>query len=327
MNTKMVKAVRIAATGGPEVMQLMDVELPPPGAGMVTVEHRAIGLNFIDTYHRSGLYPIPLPSGLGMEAAGVVSAVGEGVEFSVGDRVAYCSALFGAYAEAVNLPASRLVPVPDGIDFDIAAAVLLKGQTTEFLLQRVFSLQPGQTCVFHAAAGGVGLLFGQWAKSLGAVVIGTVGSPEKAALARAHGYDHVIDYRQEDVAARVREVTGGRGVPIVYDGVGRDTFDASLASLQARGMLVSFGNASGKPAPLDLQTLASLGSLYVTRPTLLTYTATTDELRASSAAVFERVLSGVLRVNIGQRYPLAEVARAHADLESRMTTGSTVISL
>ena len=321
----MVKAVRIEATGGPEVMQLVDVDPGPPGAGMVTVANRAIGLNFIDIYHRSGQYPIPLPSGLGMEGAGVVTAVGDGVEFAPGDRVAYCSAGFGAYAEALNLPASRLVPIPAGIDFETAAAVMLKGQTTEYLLQRTWPLQAGQTCLFHAAAGGVGLLFGQWASSLGATVIGTAGSAEKAKLARAHGYHHVINYREEDVAARVRELTGGAGVPVVYDGIGRDTFAASIACLQPRGLLVSFGNSSGKPEPLDLQVLAAGGSLYVTRPTLLTYTATVEDLRASSAAVFDRVLAGSLRVEIHQRFALADIAAAHIALEGRATTGSTVV--
>lgn len=321
----MVKAVRITATGGPEVMQLVDVDPGPPAPGMVTVANRAIGLNFIDTYHRSGLYPIALPSGLGMEGAGVVEAVGEGTGFAVGDRVAYCSAGFGAYAEALNLPAARLVPVPPEISFETAAAALLKGQTTEYLLQRTYPLQAGETCLFHAAAGGVGLLFGQWARSLGATVIGTVGSAEKAELARAHGYHHVINYRREDVAARVRELTGGAGVPVVYDGIGRDTFQASLASLQARGLLVSFGNSSGKPEPLDLQLLATGGSLYLTRPTLITYTATTEELRASTAAVFERILAGSLRVEINQRFVLADIVAAHVALEGRATTGSTVV--
>lgn len=321
----MVKAIRITATGGPEVMQLVDVDPGPPGAGMVTVANRAIGLNFIDIYHRSGQYPIPLPSGLGMEGAGVVTAVGVGVELAPGDRVAYCSAGFGAYAEALNLPASRLVPVPEGIDFETAAAALLKGQTTEYLLQRTWPLQAGQTCLFHAAAGGVGLLFGQWASSLGATVIGTVGSAEKAELARGHGYHHVINYCEEDVAARVRELTAGAGVPVVYDGIGRDTFAASIASLQPRGLLVSFGNSSGKPEPLDLQVLAAGGSLYVTRPTLLTYTATMEDLRASSAAVFDRILAGSLRVEIHQRFALADIAAAHIALEGRATTGSTVV--
>ena len=224
----MVQAIRIYETGGPEVMVLEDVALEQPGPGMVTVANRAIGLNYIDTYHRSGLYPLPLPIGIGMEGAGVVQAVGEGADLAVGDRVAYCSAGFGAYAEALNLPASRLVKIPQGIDFEQAAAVMLKGQTAEYLLQRTYALQPGETCLFHAAAGGVGLIFGQWAKSIGASVIGTVGSPEKAELALAHGFAHVINYRTEDVVQRVLEITGGEKLPVVYDGVGKDTFEMSL---------------------------------------------------------------------------------------------------
>lgn len=321
----MVKAVRISENGGPEVMQLQDVELAPPGPGMVRVENRAIGLNFIDTYHRGGLYPLPLPSGLGTEGAGVVTAAGEGADFAVGDRVAYCSAGIGSYAEALNLPAARLVPVPEGIGFDTAAAVMLKGQTVEYLLRRCFALEPGQTCLFHAAAGGVGLLFGQWASALGATVIGTVGSADKVQLARAHGYQHVLNYREDDVVQAVADLTGGVGLPVVYDGVGRDTFDTSLACLRPRGLMVSFGNASGAPEPLELQRLAGGGSLYITRPTLATYTASTEDLRDSAAAVFERVLDGSLRVDIRQRYPLAEIVRAHRDLEGRRTTGSTVI--
>ncbi|MDX1735870.1 MAG: quinone oxidoreductase [Halioglobus sp.] len=321
----MTRAVRIYETGGPEVLTLEEVELEAPGPGMVTVENRAIGLNFIDTYHRSGLYPLPLPIGIGMEGAGVVRAVGEGVELREGDRVAYCSAGFGAYAEAINLPAQRLVSLPEGIDFEQAAAVLLKGQTTEYLLQRTYALQPGQTCLFHAAAGGVGLLFGQWASAIGARVIGTVGSQEKAELARAHGYDHVINYRNENVLERVLEITGGEKLPVVYDGVGRDTFVTSLDCLQPRGLMVSFGNASGAPDPLDLQVLSAKGSLFITRPTLLTYTAETEDLRASSDAVFQRVLSGDLRVEIKQRYPLEDVRRAHEELEGRATSGSTIL--
>jgi NADPH2:quinone reductase len=321
----LVKSVVMARTGGPEVMRVQDIELETPGPGMAQVENRAIGLNFIDTYHRSGLYPLPLPSGLGTEGAGVVTAVGEGVELAVGDRVAYCSAGIGSYAQAVNLPAARLVAIPDAVDFDVAAAVLLKGQTVEYLLRRCFALQPGQTCLFHAAAGGVGLLFGQWARALGATVIGTVGSQEKVELARAHGYEHVLNYREEDVPRAVAEITGERGVPVVYDGVGRDTLESSLACLQPRGLLVSFGNASGPPPPLELQRLAAGGSLYVTRPTLATYTAPTGDLRASSAAVFEQLLSGSLQVEINQRYTLADIQRAHCDLEARRTTGSSVI--
>ncbi|MCP5131720.1 MAG: quinone oxidoreductase [Pseudomonadales bacterium] len=321
----MVQAIRIHKTGGPEVMVLEDVALEPPGPGMVTVSNRAIGLNFIDTYHRSGTYPLPMPTGIGMEGAGVIEAVGEGVDLAVGERVAYCSAGFGSYAQALNLPAARLVKIPGGIDFEQAAAVMLKGQTTEYLLQRTYELKPGDTCLFHAAAGGVGLVFGQWANSIGATVIGTVGSEEKAALALAHGYHHVINYRRENVVERVLEITGGDKLPVVYDGVGKDTFEISLDCLRPRGLMVSFGNASGLPAPLDLQGLSVRGSLYITRPTLFTYTATTEELRQSSAALFDRVLAGQVRVEIGQRYPLANVQQAHRDLESRMTSGSTVI--
>ncbi len=321
----MVKAIRVHRTGGPEVMSLEDVSLEAPGPGMVSIANRAIGLNYIDTYHRSGLYPLPLPTGIGMEAAGVVEAVGDGADLEVGDRVAYCSAGFGAYSEAINLPASRLVKMPDGIDFEQAAAALLKGQTVEYLLQRTYPLKPGETCLFHAAAGGVGLIFGQWARSIGATVIGTVGSDEKAALALAHGYHHVINYRSENVVERVREITAGAGVPVVYDGVGRDTFDMSLDCLQPRGLMVSFGNASGAPEPLDLAVLANKGSLFLTRPTLLTYTAGTDELRQSSRDLFSRVLSGDIRIEVNQRYGLADVQQAHRDLEGRATTGSSVL--
>jgi NADPH:quinone reductase len=321
----MVLAVQITENGGPEVLQLEELELAAPIAGMVTVENRAIGLNFIDTYHRSGLYPLPLPIGIGMEGAGVVQAVGEGVNLQPGDRVAYCSAGFGAYAEAINLPAERLVKIPGGIEFEQAAAVLLKGQTTEYLLQRTYPLRAGETCLFHAAAGGVGLLFGQWASSLGATVIGTVGSDEKAELASAHGFAHVINYRTENVVERVLETTQGKKVPVVYDGVGKDTFDISLDCLQPRGLMVSFGNASGAPDPLDLQVLSAKGSLFITRPTLLTYTADVEDLRASSAAVFDRVLNGDLKVEIHQRYALKDVQQAHRDLEARKTSGSSVL--
>ncbi len=321
----MAKAIRIQTTGGPEVMALEDVAPPPPGPGMVTVANRAIGLNFIDTYFRSGLYPMPLPSGLGMEGAGVVEAAGEGVDLAVGDRVAYCSAGIGAYAQVLNLPAARLVRIPEGIDFEQAAAVMLKGQTAEYLLQRTYALQAGETCLFHAAAGGVGLVFGQWANSIGARVIGTVGSEEKAVIARAHGYHHVINYRTENVVERVLEITGGEKLPVVYDGVGKDTFEMSLDCLRPRGLMVSFGNASGAPAPLDLQALTVRGSLYITRPTLATYTATTEDLRQSCADLFARMLTGQVQVEIGQRYALADIRQAHIDLEGRKTTGSTVI--
>lgn len=321
----MAQSIRIHRTGGPEVLELEDMPLEEPGPGMVRVANQAIGLNFIDTYHRSGLYPLPLPIGIGLEGAGVVEAVGEGADLAPGDRVAYCSAGFGSYAEALNLPASRLVRIPDGIDFDTAAAVLLKGATAEYLIQRTYSLQAGDTCLFHAAAGGVGLIFGQWASALGATVIGTVGSEEKAELARAHGYRHVINYREENLVDRVRELTDGAMLPVVYDGVGRDTFVDSLDCLRPRGLMVSFGNASGAPEPLDLQLLANKGSLFVTRPTLLTYTADTAELRQSAQDVFQRVLDGRITVEINQRYALADVQQAHRDLEARRTTGSTIL--
>jgi len=322
----MARAVRIHETGGPEVMQLEQVDVAAPGPGMVTVENRAIGLHFIDTYHRSGLYPLSLPTGLGLEGAGVVTAVGEGVALAVGDRVAYCSAGFGAYADSLNLPAERLVMIPEGIDFDTAAAVLLKGQTAEYLIQRTYPLKSGETCLFHAAAGGVGLIFGQWAQSIGAIAIGTVGSEEKAVLARDHGFAHVINYREENVVERVQEITGGAKLPVVYDGVGKDTFDMSLDSLAIRGLMVSFGNASGAPPPLDLQLLANKGSLFITRPTMLYYTLGREELQQSSDDLFGKILSGDIRVEINQRYALADIQQAHRDLQDRKTTGSTVIT-
>ena len=321
----MVQAVRISETGGPEVMVLEEVSLDAPAPGMVTVQNRAIGLNYIDTYHRSGLYPLPLPTGIGLEGAGIVQAVGEGVTLREGDKVAYCSAGFGAYAQALNLPAARLIKIPDGIDFEQAAACLLKGQTTEYLLQRTYPLRCGEICLFHAAAGGVGLIFGQWAQSIGATVIGTVGSKQKGELARAHGFTHVINYRTEDVVQRVLDITDGQKVPVVYDGVGLDTFDMSLDCLRPRGLMVSFGNASGAPAPFDLQTLANKGSLFLTRPSMLTYTLSTEELQQSSDDLFARVLNGDVRVEINQRYPLADVQQAHRDMESRKTTGSTIL--
>jgi NADPH2:quinone reductase len=321
----MVKAVRIEAAGGPEVMELRELVVDAPGPGMVTVENRAIGLNYIDTYHRSGLYPLPMPTGIGLEGAGEVSAVGPDVDLQVGDKVVYFSAGLGAYAEALNLPAARLIKVPEGVDLEVAAAVALKGVTTEYLLQRTYALQAGETCLFHAAAGGVGLIFGQWANSIGATVIGTVGSQEKAELARAHGYTHVLNYRTDNVVERVREITGGAMLPVVYDGVGKDTFEMSLDCLQPRGLMVSFGNASGSPDPLDLQTLTAKGSLFITRPSLVTYAADTDEMRQSMADVFARVESGAIKVEINQRYALADVQQAHRELEARKTTGSSIL--
>ena len=326
MNTH---AIRIHEYGGPEQMRWETIELPPPGPGEVQVRHRAVGLNYIDVYHRTGIYPTPpLPCVLGMEAAGVVEATGPAVtDFGVGDRVAYATPPLGAYAEARNIAQGRLVALPDGIDFEQGAAMMLQGMTAEYLLRRTYPVQAGQTVLFHAAAGGVGLIFCQWAKTLGATVIGTVGSAEKAEIARAHGCDHTILYREESVVERVKAITGGRGVPVVYDGVGKDTWTTSLDCLATRGMMVSFGNASGKVPPVELSELTSRGSLYLTRPTLMTYTADTREMRDSASALFERVLAGDIRIEVNQRYALAEAAEAHRALEARKTTGSTILTV
>ncbi|MGE0804455.1 MAG: quinone oxidoreductase [Burkholderiaceae bacterium] len=320
----MAKAIRIDRTGGPEVMQYVDVEVGPPGPGQVQVRNHAIGLNFIDVYFRSGLYPQKLPAGLGAEGAGVVTAVGEGVtQFRVGDRVAYGAGENGAYAELRNMGVAPLVKLPRGIAFETAAAMMLKGLTVQYLLRRTYKVQKGQTILFHAAAGGVGLIAMQWAKALGATVIGTVGSPAKADLARRFGCDHTILYREENVAERVREITDGAMVPVVYDSVGKDTFQASIDSLQPFGLLVSFGNASGPVPPMPLTALK--GSLYVTRPTLFAHVAKRANLDEMAADLFRMVSSGKVRLEIEHRYPLAEAAQAHRDLEGRKTTGSSVL--
>lgn len=321
------KAIRIHEYGGPENMRWEDVELNEPVQGEVRVRHAAVGLNFIDVYHRTGLYPTPeLPCTLGMEAAGVIEAVAPDVnDLKVGDRVAYASPPLGAYAEARNIAADRLAPLPDAISFDDGAAMMLQGMTAEYLIQRTFPVLPGQTILYHAAAGGVGLILCQWARHIGATVIGTVGNEEKAALAKAHGCDHTILYREEDVVARVMEITDGIGVPVVYDGVGKDTWDISLDCLMPRGMMVSFGNASGTVPPLNLGTLSAKGSLYVTRPTLMTYTADPVDLRNSASALFDMVMKGAVKIEINQRFPLAETAEAHRALEARQTTGSTIL--
>jgi len=322
----MIHAIRFHRTGGPEVLQWEAIELPAPGAGEVRVRHHAVGLNFIDTYHRSGLYPLPLPSGLGMEAAGVVEAVGEGVmELAVGDRVAYTSGPLGAYAEARNIDVRHLVRLPDAISFEQGAAMMLQGVTAHYLLHSTYPVQAGETVLVHAAAGGVGSILVQWAKLLGAIVIGTVGNDDKAVQARALGCDHVIVYSRERFPERVRELTGGKGVAVVYDSVGRDTFLDSVSCLQRRGMMVSFGNATGPVAPFDCALLARSGSVYVTRPGLLDYIATREELVQRCSELFEVVGSGKVRVTINQRYALKDAAQAHADLEGRRTTGSTIL--
>ncbi len=325
----MTHAIRIHETGGPEVLRWEPVEVGAPGPGQVRLVQRAVGLNYIDVYHRSGLYPLPdLPVVLGMAAAAVVDEVGEGVtELSSGDRIAYALAPMGSYAEARLMPAERLVKLPDGITDQQAAAMMLQGLTVQYLIRQTYRVQKGDTVLFHAAAGGVGLIACQWLAHLGATVIGAVGSDEKAEIARAHGCKYPINTRSEDLAARVKEITGGQGVPVVYDSIGTDSVEASLASLRPRGLWVTFGNASGPVPPFQLGRLAALGSLYVTRPTLMTYTATRSELQAGARELFEVVLSGAVKITVGQSYPLAETARAHRDLEARKTTGSTVLTV
>jgi NADPH2:quinone reductase len=320
----MVKAIRFSQTGGPEVLSYEDVEVGAPGAGEARVRHNVIGLNFIDTYQRSGMYPLPLPSGLGMEAAGVVEAVGSGVtHVEAGDRVAYGGGPPGSYSGVRLIPAEKLVKVPAGVSDDQAAAMMLKGLTVQYLIRRVYRVEKGETVLFHAAAGGVGTIACQWLKALGATVIGTVGSDEKARIAQAHGCDHTIVYTRENFAERVMEITGGRGVPVVYDSVGKDTFTGSLASLQPRGLVAVFGNGSGPVTGVDINVLAK-GSYYVTRPTLMTYTALRSDLEAGAKELFDIVKSGKVKIEINQRYALADAAQAHRDLEGRKTTGSTV---
>jgi NADPH2:quinone reductase len=321
-----MKAIRIHETGGPEVMKLEEVEPQDPGKGEVRVRHKAIGLNFIDTYHRSGLYPVPLPSGLGMEAAGVVEAVGPGVKgMKAGDRVAYGVGPIGAYADAKNHPANRLSKIPKGISDEQAAAMMLKGMTARYLLRETYRVKRGDTVLIHAAAGGVGSIASQWARALGAVVIGTAGSDEKGETAKSNGCHHVINYRSEDVAKRVREITDGKGVPVVYDGVGQATLMTSLDCLRPRGLLISFGNASGPVRALDTLWLSQRGSLYVTRPTLMTYVADDTALQETAADLFEVVKSGKVKIRVNQRYRLQDAAQAHRDLESRKTTGASIL--
>jgi NADPH2:quinone reductase len=323
----MAKAIRIHATGGPEVLRLEEVEVGAPGAGQARVRHTAVGVNYIDTYHRSGLYKLPLPSGLGVEGAGVVEAVGPGVAgIAPGDRVAYAaSGAPGAYAEARLLPADRLVRLPPEVSDVTAAAAMLKGLTAWMLLTRVHRVQPGETVLFHAAAGGVGVLALQWLRAIGARVIATVGTDEKAALARSLGAEHVVVYTREDFAKRTREITGGAGVPVVYDSVGKDTFERSLDSLRPTGLMVSYGNASGAVPPFEIAQLAAKGSLFLTRPTLFTYVARREDLEEGARSLFEMLASGRVKVQPPRTYPLAEAAQAHRDLQSRRTTGSLVL--
>ena len=319
-------AIRFHETGGPDKLRWEEIDVGEPGEGQVLLRQTAIGLNYIDTYHRSGLYPVPLPSGIGLEGAAVVEKLGANVKgLKTGERVAYCSGPIGAYAEWRLYPAERLVSLPAGIEDRQAAGMMLQGMTVEYLIRRTFPVKAGQTVLLHAAAGGIGLIACQWLKHLGVTIIGTAGSPEKMELAKAHGATHVINSRTEDVAKRVRELTGGKGVPVVYDGVGKDTFQASLDSLAPRGMFVSFGNASGPVPAFEPGILSAKGSLFFTRPSLMAYTATREDLLASANALFEVVRSGAVKIEIHQTYPLKDAAKAHRDLEARKTTGSTVL--
>lgn len=321
----MVKRIQIEGFGGPDVMSYVDTPEPTPKQGEIVVKHDAIGLNYIDTYHRSGLYQIPLPSGIGLEAAGIIVEVGEGVsDLSVGDRIAYCTGPIGAYSELHAVSADRAVKLPDHVSSEVAAATMLKGLTVQYLIRQIHRVKSGDTVLFHAAAGGVGLIACQWLKHLGATVIGTVGSEAKADAAHAAGCDHIIYYDREDIAAKVLEFTDGAKVPVVFDGVGGSTWEASLDSLQRRGLMVSFGNASGPVTDVNLGILAAKGSLFVTRPTLFDYTATREALTAAADDLFN-VLNGPVNVSINAEYALADVVQAHKDLEARKTTGSTIL--
>lgn len=322
----MALTAQITEQGSPDVIQWVETDLPPPGPGEVQMRHTAIGLNFIDTYHRGGVYKLPLPNGLGVEAAGVVEAIGPDVQgFAPGDRVCTFGPALGAYATARNISAKLLFHTPDDISDEVAAAVLLKGCTVEFLVERCAKVQPGWTVLVHAAAGGVGLLLVQWLKAIGATVIGTVGSSEKAELARAAGAEHIIDYTQEDVGARCREITGGAGVPVVFDGVGQSTWEGSRKSCAARGLIISFGNASGPVTDVALAQLADAGSIFVTRPTLFHYYAHPAERAAGAARLFDMIRSGTVHVDIRQRYALTDAARAHRELEARQTSGCSLL--
>ena len=323
----MTKAIRIYETGGPEVLRWEDVDPGKPEAGEALVRHEAVGLNFIDVYHRTGLYPLPsMPAIPGLEGAGVVEEIGEGVsDVAVGDRVAYAGIPPGAYAQVRRIPAHRLVKLPDSIGFDRAAAMMLQGMTARYLLRGCYDVKKGDTILIHAAAGGVGSIVCQWARHLGATVIGTVGSEQKAEIARANGCDHPIVYTAEDFAAKTREITDGAGVEVVYDSVGQATFMQSLDCLRPLGMMVSFGQSSGPVPPVDLGVLAARGSLFLTRPSLMAYTAGRQDLLDHAGDLFEVVASGAVKIDVNQTYPLAEAARAHQDLEARKTTGSTIL--
>jgi NADPH:quinone reductase len=321
-----MKAIRFEKTGGPEVLQYMDYDLPPPGPGQVRIKHTVIGVNFIDTYHRSGLYPLPLPSGLGSEAAGVIETVGQGVTgFRAGERVGYCSGALGAYAEANNAPADKVVKLPDGVSDEIAAASMLKGMTAQYLLRQIHRVHAGETIVFHSSAGGVGQIACQWAKHLGVTVIGSTTSPNKVEQAKENGCDYVLNTREPGWEKKVREITKGAGVPVVYDSIGKDTFEASLDCLQVRGLMVSFGNSSGPVTPFPLGILATKGSLMLTRPTLAHFTRTAKEMQEAADDLFAVLKSGAVKVAVHQRFALKDAAKAHETLTAKKTVGATVL--
>ena len=321
-----MKAVEISQTGGPEVLKIKNITLGKPASEEVTIEHKAIGLNYIDTYHRSGLYPLKLPIGLGLEAAGVITDVGEDVkDFKIGDKISYAGIPLGSYCSHRNYPAKNLVKVPDDIDIEIAATLMTKGLTTYYLLHKTYPVKSGETILFHAAAGGVGQIFGQWAKSLGCTVIGTVGSDEKLNVAKEYGYDHVINYNKEDFAKKVLEITSGKGVPVVYDGVGKDTLDGSIECLSVRGMMVSFGNASGPLSDINVPKVLQPKGLYLVRPSMQQYLSTKEELTEASTIMFKKVSSGDVKIKIFKKYNLDEIVQAHKDLEGRKILGPAVI--
>jgi len=321
-----MKAIQISKNGGPEVLELNDITLDKPGADEVTIEHKAIGLNYIDTYHRSGLYPLKLPSGIGAEGAGIIKEVGSNVkEFKAGDKVSYAGMPLGAYSTHRNYPTKNLVKVPDNIDLEVAATLMTKGLTTFYLLHKTYAVNSGQTILFHAAAGGVGQIFGQWAKSLGCTVIGTVGSEEKIEKAKSYGYDHVINYNKEKFSKKVLEITDGRGVPVVYDGVGKSTLEGSLECLSIKGMMVSFGNASGPLAEINVPKSLQPKGLYFIRPSMQHYLSTREEIDEAAKILFEKIRSGKVKIEIFKKYKLEDAVQAHKELESRKILGPAII--
>ena len=322
-----MKAVEISKTGGTEVLEIKDITLSKPGRDEVTIEHKAIGLNYIDTYHRSGLYPLKLPSGLGLEGAGIIINTGANVkEFKVGDKISYAGIPLGSYSSHRNFPTKNLVKVPENIDLEVAATLMTKGLTTFYLLHKTYPVKSGETILFHAAAGGVGQIFGQWAKSLGCTVIGTVGSDEKISIAKDNGYDHVINYNKDNFAKKVMEITDGKGVPVVYDGVGKDTLEGSLECLSTRGMMVSFGNASGPLSDINVPKMIQPKGLYFVRPSMQQYFSASEELDEASKTMFDKISSGKVKIKIFKKYKLSDIVQAHRDLEARKILGPAVIT-